>query len=145
MQRLQHLQRTPAGTFRHLLWAKVATDVFELDGKHYVILVDYYSNLFEINELKKTTTQAVIAALRPHTHGVPSKLMSDSGPQYRSQEFAKFAREWGCEHVTSSPHYPQSNGKAENAVKTAKMLLRKAKLDGSDPLKAILEWHQPRA
>ena len=46
----------------------------------------------------------------------------------------------GFEHVTSSPHYPQSNGKAESAVKTAKMLLWKAKVDGSDPLKAILEW-----
>ena len=42
--------------------------------------------------------------------------------------------------MTSSPHYAQSNGKAENAVKTAKSLLKKAKLSGSDPLKAILEW-----
>ena len=39
--------------------------------------------------------------------------------------------------------YAQSNGKAENAVKTAKSLLKKAKLDGSDPLKAILEWCTP--
>ena len=67
--------------------------------------------------------------------------MSDNGSQYQSQEFAKFAREWGFEHVTSSLHYLHSNGKAENAVKTTKMLLRKAKLDGSNPLKAILEWH----
>ena len=43
--------------------------------------------------------------------------------------------------MTSSPHYAQSNGKAENAVKTAKSLLKKATLGGSDPLKAILEWH----
>ncbi|RLJ22807.1 hypothetical protein DJ031_00235 [bacterium endosymbiont of Escarpia laminata] len=128
--------------FPHLPWAKVATDMFELDGHQYVILVDYYSNFFEINELKKTTTQAVVNALRPHfaRHGVPSILVSDNASQYGSQEFAKFAREWGFVHITSSPHYPQSNGKAENAVKIAKALLKKAKLDGSDPLKAILEW-----
>ena len=58
--------------FPHLPWAKVATDVFELDGQNYVILVDYYCN-FEINKPKKTMTQAVFNALRPHfvRHGVP--------------------------------------------------------------------------
>ena len=68
------------------------------------------------------------------------KIVGDNGSQFASQEFATFAREWGFEHVTSSPHYAQSNGKAENAAKTAKSLLKKAKLGESDPLKAILEW-----
>ena len=116
--------------------------MFELDGHQYIILVDYYSNFFEIIELEKTTTQAVVNALRPHfaRYGIPVKIVSDNGSQFASQEFAKFAREWGFEHVTSSPHYAQSNEKAENAVKTAKSLPKKAKLSGSDPLKAILEW-----
>ena len=105
------LQRTPTGT---VPWAYEATDLSELDGQNWVILIDYYINFFEINELKKTTTQAVVNALRPHfaRHGDPSKLISDNGPQYRSQEFAEFVRELGFEHVTSSPLYPQSNGKA---------------------------------
>ena len=41
---------------------------------------------------------------------------------------------------TSSPHYPQSNGRAENAVKTCKSLLKKAKASGEDPLLALLDW-----
>ena len=44
----------------------------------------------------------------------------------------------GFENVTSNPNYAQSNEKAENAVKTAKSLLKKDKLDGSDALKSIL-------
>ena len=40
----------------------------------------------------------------------------------------------------SSPHNPQSNGKIENAVKTAKKLLFKAKASGQDPYLAILDW-----
>ena len=44
------------------------------------------------------------------------------------------------EHVTSSPRYPQSNGKAENAVKIVKTLMRKCVLDKKDPFLALLDW-----
>lgn len=40
----------------------------------------------------------------------------------------------------SSPHHHQSNGKAENAVKIAKSLMRKAELCGEDPMLALLAW-----
>lgn len=41
--------------------------------------------------------------------------------------------------MTSSPGYPQSNGKAESAAKTAKRLLIKAKAAGQDPYLALLD------
>ena len=34
--------------------------------------------------------------------------------------------------VTSSPNYPESNGRVENAVKTAKQLMKKPKQAGTD-------------
>ena len=39
-----------------------------------------------------------------------------------------------------SPHYPQSNGRAEKAVQTAKSLIKKAIHDGKDPHLALLEY-----
>ena len=71
-------------------------------------------------------------------HGVPSKLLTDNGPQFASREFKSFASEWSFEHVTSSPYFPQSNGFEENAVKQAKSLLEKCKKDGSDSLLGLL-------
>ena len=42
--------------------------------------------------------------------------MSDNGHQFASSEFARFAETWEFEHVTSSPHHSQSNGKVGSAV-----------------------------
>ena len=52
-------------------------------------------------------------------------VVSDNGPQYSSEAYAAFARQFQFEHVMSSPHYPQSNREAERAVQTVKNLLKK--------------------
>ena len=44
------------------------------------------------------------------------------------------------EHVTTSPEYPQSNGRVENAVKTSKDLMKKAGSTNSDFQLALLDW-----
>ena len=73
-------------------------------------------------------------------HGIPDVLVTDNGTQFSSSEFLRFAETWKFEHKTSSPHHPQSNGKAEDAVKICKALLKKAKADNKDPLLAFLDW-----
>ena len=72
--------------------------------------------------------------------GMPDTLYSDNGPQFASRELKEFASAWHFDYQTSSPHYPQSNGKIENAVKTAKKLLAKANASGQDPYLTILDW-----
>ena len=57
--------------------------------------------------------------------GIPNTIVSDNGPQFVSGRFKKFLERWDIGHVTSSPRYPQSNGKAERAVHTVKGLMNK--------------------
>ena len=45
------------------------------------------------------------------------------GPPYNSGEYDKFLRNWGIKKGLSSAHYPQSNGRAEVAVKSMKRIL----------------------
>ena len=96
----------------------------------------------EIDRLTRTTVTHVTSALAAQfaRYGIPETLVSDNGPPFSSCEFRAFLRSLDIHHVTSSPGYPQSNGKAENAVKTAKSLMRKAIASGENPLWALLTW-----
>ena len=93
-----------------------------------MITVDYLTNFWEVDRLENTKSKTVIRKLKAHfaRYGIPDVVFSDNGPQYTSEEFRNFSRSWDFRHKTSSPGYPQSNGKVESAVKTAKRLKRQA-------------------
>jgi len=105
-------------------------------------MVDHYSDFWEIDRLDDTTSSGVIRKMMCHfiRYGIAGCLFTDNGPQFSSSSFATFARQWSFKHVTSSPHYHRSNGKAESAVKIAKSLLKKCKADNTNVWLAILEW-----
>ena len=123
-------------------WSKVGADLCELKGRTLLVVSDYFSNYVEVENVSKPNTNGVTKPLKAMfaRWGVPEELVSDNGPQFSSTEFAEFSRKWGFEHTTSSPHYPQSNGKAENAVKTVKRLFTKAREAGQSEFQALLDW-----
>ena len=122
-------------------WQKIGLDFFEIAGKHYLIVVDYYSNFIEIDLLTSQTSTRTITLLKKHfaRYGIPRVIVSDGGPQFTSQEFNSFMTSWGISHHTSSPMHQRANGKAESAVKIMKSLLIKTYKDGGDPYEAILK------
>ena len=123
-------------------WESIAADLFVFHGKDYLVTTDRYSNFFEVDRLYSKTSADVIAKLKAHIarYGIPNKLVTDNGPNFTSQEFKQFTDRYNIEHVTSSPYYAQSNGKAENSVKTAKNIMQKALDAHSDPYLAFLDF-----
>ena len=116
--------------------------LFTLNGVNYIVVVDYFSRYPDVIKLSSTTSSSIVSALKSifSRHGVPQVLVSDNGPQYASQEFASFARQYGFSHITSRPHFPQSNGQAERTVQTVKRLLH----NSEDPYMALLcYWATP--
>ena len=125
-----------------LPWNKVGTDLFEYKGNHYLILVDYYSNFIEVAPLQNDTKSVtVIKHIKANIarYGIMETLISDNGPQFVSDAFAKFVKAYGIKHVTSSPTYPQSNGLAEKAVQTIKKMRTKCEEAGDDIYLALLD------
>ena len=114
---------------------------FSFQWKNYLILTDYYSGFIELNLLQTTTSQQVITHLKSQfaRHGIPDRLITDNKPQFSSDAFKQFTKDYRFQHSTSSLHYPQSNGMAEKAIQTVKNLLKKAQFDKQDLYLALLE------
>ena len=93
-------------------WQIVATDLFHFEGSELILNVDYYSKYPFVRKLNNFSSQEVINTMKQvfGENGIPERVISDNGAHYSSVAFKQFAKEWGFEHRTSSPRYPQSNG-----------------------------------
>ncbi|XP_041453203.1 uncharacterized protein K02A2.6-like [Lytechinus variegatus] len=103
-------------------WERLGMDLFEYQGKVFLIVVDYYSRWIEVKRLHGHTSEAVIKSLKEifAVHGIPDLVisdMSDNGPQFANETFRRFTEKYGFVHTTSSPRYPQANGEAERGVR----------------------------
>lgn len=124
-------------------WQVLGSDLFQVRGTTYLLVVDYFSRYPEVVKMTSTTSEATITALKAvfSRHGIPEVLRTDNGPQYASLEFQEFSETYGFCHLTSSPRYPQSNGQAERAVRTVKLVLKKQLEEPSaDPYLALLTY-----
>lgn len=107
----------------------VFADFFDYGGRHYLVIGDRLSGWVEVLSSTAGTVMGGAAGLVRHlraffsTFGVPEELSSDGGPEFTAGLTEEFLRLWDVRHRVSSVSFPQSNGRAEVAVKTATRLL----------------------
>lgn len=130
-------------TLPTLPWNKVAMDICQFKNNNYLVVVDMYSHFPELRLMQKKTASDVIMGLKSMfaVHGVPKAIMADNMP-FNSIQMEQFASEWGFEIVTSSPHYPRSNGLAERYVQTIKGFLKKAEEANQDVYASLLAYRE---
>ena len=64
-------------------WERVGVDLFELHGKVYIVIVDYYSRWVEYRKLTRLTSEHTIEVKKVFaTHGIPYLILTDNGPQF---------------------------------------------------------------
>ena len=115
-------------------WTKVATDIFHFKKDSYLLIVNYTSRFPIVHKLTSTMTQQVACQMKLifSEYGWPENIVSDNSPCYSAVTFTKLMTDYSVNHITSSPHYPQSNGLAEKYVQIVKNLFYKAKEEGAD-------------
>ena len=121
-------------------WEIVGSDMFHFRGDEYLLVVDYYSSNSIIRKISSTTTCAVVSKLQLilSEFGIPNVCISDNARQYDSAEFRKLETEYDFKHETSSPRYPQCNGKSERFVGIMKKTLHNAYEARESPAIALL-------
>ena len=95
-------------------------------GKMFLLAVDAHSKWPEVIEMTSTTAQRTVEEVRQlfASHGLPEQIVTDNGPQFVSEDFAKFLRENGVKHIRCSPYHPSSNGLVERFVQTFKSAMK---------------------
>ena len=124
-------------------WTKLVTDIFHFEGASYLLIVDYTSHYPVVCKLTSMAGQHIASQLKLicSEYGWPETLVSDNGPCYASEIFTNLMNEYNVNHITSLPHYPQSNGLAEKYVQIVKNLFYKAKEEGKDLYKCLMVYH----
>ncbi len=122
------------------------TDYFEVAAVNYLVIADRYTGWPELfRQNGKAITLVKTCRNLFAQFGVPEEIASDGGGPYKSYVWIQFLFQWGIYHRKSSANYPQSNGRAELAVKTCKRLLQ-SNTDGSGSIdtarvtKALLQY-----
>ena len=99
-------------------WYTHGTDLFYCNKMDYIVLGDYFSKYLIMRKIPNSSTHSIIKELGMifTEFGRPFVLKSDNGPCYTSREFHDFLEYYKIHHITSSPHYLQSNGFTEALV-----------------------------
>jgi len=127
---------------------QVVADLFQLNGQNYIAYADRLTGWLEVEHLPGDTTSArLIVVFRRwfRRFGIPEELSCDGGTNLISQESRSFFDAWCVRLRISSAHYPQSNGRAEVAVKSVKRILRgntsmNGSLDTDAAAKALMQY-----
>jgi len=149
-QQRESLKSDPAPS---RVFEDVSADLFLLHGKYYLVysdrlsgwpIIDSWTRCPNSQDLIRVVARSFVAL------GVPVRFRSDGGTQFDSKEFKTFLEKWGVRLGLSTPHYAQSNGHAEAAVKAMKTLIAKStkngNLDEESFQHGLLEWRNtPRS
>nr|XP_027230045.1 uncharacterized protein K02A2.6-like [Penaeus vannamei] len=107
----------------------------QFGGQMYLVYADRLTGWLEIAHLHSGSSSYKIMKHFRHYFtrwGAPEQLSTDGGTNLVSEDMANFLKRWGVATRLSSAQYPQSSGRAEAAVKTAKRILQDNKGAGGN-------------
>lgn len=100
--------------------------------KHLLVVVDAFTKFVKLYPVVATSTKEVCAALEKYFgyYSRPSRIVSDRGTCFTSNEFSSFLKDHNIDHVKVAVTSPQANGQVERENRVITPILSKL----SEPL-----------
>ena len=108
-------------------WYTLGADIFYLDMKIYLYLIDCYSKFPIIHELPDNSTHSLKEAIKDviSEYGFFKELVSDTDTNFTSDDFQTFCRKLDIKSKITSSYHHSSNGQVENCIKLIKRTFNK--------------------
>ena len=81
-------------------WTKCAADLFRLQGRYYLLIVNYYSKFTAVENLQNLQSETVINKCKKvfSQFIISRELITDNGPEFSSHKFCSFSETWDILH-----------------------------------------------
>ena len=111
-------------------WEVLAVDVFQLNNKNYLCVVDYHSKFPIIKRMEGLSAESLITTVKLifAEYGIPHRLMSDAGSNFVSEKFKSFCNSLNIKQAVSSSCHHQSNRQVEACIKFIKHTIKMLRL-----------------
>lgn len=115
-------------------WDYVAVDYYSSDEPvpvKILVLQDYFTKFVKSTFVKSTDAKEATNFLSKafEDEGIPSKIISDNGPPFQSEEFSNWCKARQMRITKSTPALPRANGMVESFMKQLTRALRALKLN----------------
>ena len=89
-------------------WSKLVSDIFDIKGKSYIVIADYYSRFPYVKPLSNITSRSIINVFKTlfADHGFCDILVTYNGPSYVSQKFETFPRDCAPSNISPAVQCP---------------------------------------
>lgn len=110
---------------------EIFIDLFSIEGKTYLTLIDSFSKLGQAIEIQSKSTPEVIRALMKYFsyYGIPKKISSDPGTEFNNELMKEFLILHKVELHIGTPNNPNSMGLIERFHSTIIEIYRLAKYE----------------
>ena len=104
----------------------VSMDIVALEhgsagNKYAIVFCDYFSKWLQVYPLKNHTASTIVEILKEYLNTIPrcpTVFITDGSTEFNSKLFGYFLEDSGIRHRFSAEYRPNTNGQAENNIKT---------------------------
>ena len=111
-------------------WEVLGVDIFQLNNKNYLCIVDYHSKFPVIKRMEGLSAENLIATIKVifAEYGILHRLMSDTGSSFVSEKFRSFCSSLNIKQVVFSLCHHRNNGQVEACIKFIKHTIKMLRL-----------------